>query len=140
MIRGIDHIAVAVANLDKAIEFFEKTLGLELTHRESMASHGVETATFNLGGAAIELVEGKGEESAVRKFVKTRGEGIHHIAFEVEDLEGTLEAFAAKGVRPVDESPRPGKENTRVSFLHPKSTWNILIELVESDRGNRPEK
>jgi methylmalonyl-CoA/ethylmalonyl-CoA epimerase len=131
MINSIDHIAIAVADLDAAIELYEKTLGLTLTHREHVESFGVDTATFNVGGTAIELLEGKTEGSAIRRFVETRGPGLHHIAVVVEDIEKSLEALRAEGVRLIDKTPRPGKENSLVAFIHPKSTQKVLYELVQ---------
>ena len=131
MINGIDHIAIAVENIDAAIELFEKTLGLPLRHREAVESQGVETATFEIGGTAIELVQGTTEGSPIRKFVETKGPGIHHIAFEVDDVEGAISALKQKEIRLIDETPKPGKENSRIAFIHPKSTQKILFELVE---------
>jgi methylmalonyl-CoA epimerase len=131
MIKGIDHIAIAVENIDDAIELFEKRLGLKLAHRETVESQGVDTATFAIGDTAIELVEGKTEGSAIRKFVDTRGPGIHHIAFAVEDVEDAISALKKDGLRLIDETPKPGKENSRIAFIHPKSTQKILFELVE---------
>jgi methylmalonyl-CoA epimerase len=131
MIKGIDHIAIAVENIDEAIELFEKKLGLRLHHRETVESQGVETATFEIGGTAIELVEGKTETSAIRKFIETKGPGIHHIAFAVDSVEGAISDLKQKEMRLIDETPKPGKENSRIAFIHPKSTQKILFELVE---------
>jgi methylmalonyl-CoA epimerase len=131
MIHGIDHIAIAVENLDEAIALYEKTLGLKVTHRERIAGFDVDTATFEIGGTAIELVEGMTDESAIRKFVQTHGPGIHHIAFAVDSLDGTLAALKAQGLRLIDEKPRRGKEDSLVAFIHPKSTQKILYELVQ---------
>jgi len=132
----IDHIAIAVENLDEAVELYERILGLAVTHRERVAAFETDTATFELEGTAIELVQGTSEESAIRKFVKARGPGIHHIAFAVEDIEQALADLKAKGVRLIDEAPRRGKENSRVAFIHPDSTQKILYELVQPE----PEK
>jgi methylmalonyl-CoA/ethylmalonyl-CoA epimerase len=132
----IDHIAIAVENLDEAVEIYELILGLAVTHRERVADFEADTATFELAGTAIELVQGTSEESAIRKFVKARGPGIHHIAFAVEDIEQALADLKAKGVRLIDEAPRRGKENSRVAFIHPGSTQKILYELVQPE----PEK
>jgi methylmalonyl-CoA epimerase len=134
MINKIDHIAIAVENLDEAIGLYENTLGLKATHRERVAGFEVDIATFELGGTAIELVEGKTDDSAIRKYVQTHGPGIHHIAFAVDDIEKTLAALKAKGVRIIDEKPRRGKEGSLVAFIHPKSTQKILYELVEPAR------
>jgi methylmalonyl-CoA/ethylmalonyl-CoA epimerase len=127
----IDHIAIAVENLDEAVELYERTLGLVVTHRERVAESETETATFELAGAAIELVQGTSEESAIGKFIKARGPGLHHIAFAVEDVERTLADLKAKGVRLVDQTPRRGKGRSRVAFIHPESLGRVLCELVE---------
>jgi methylmalonyl-CoA epimerase len=131
MIKAVDHIAIAVENIEKAIEFFEKNLGLKLTHREAISGYDVETATFAVGGTAIELVEGKTAESSIRKFVETRGPGIHHIAFAVDDILKTIDEFEATGLQMIDKKPRAGKQSSRVAFVHPKSTQKILYEIVE---------
>jgi methylmalonyl-CoA/ethylmalonyl-CoA epimerase len=131
MIQGIDHIAIAVENIDEAIALFEKILGLPLRHREAVESQGVDTATFEIGGTSIELVQGTTEGSPIRKFVETKGPGIHHIAFAVGDVESAIAALKNDGLRLIDETPKPGKENSRIAFIHPKSTQKILFELVE---------
>ena len=133
MIKRIDHIAIAVTNLDDAIELYKKVLGIEVAHREYVEEFKTDTATFKLGDSAIELVEGKSEDSAIRKFVESKGPGIHHIAVVVENIEETIAQLKSDGVRLIDESPRPGKENSRVAFIHPKSTERVLYELVEPD-------
>jgi len=132
----IDHIAIAVENLDEAVEHFKRLFGLTVTHRETVPDYKTDTATFDLGGTAIELIQGTTEESTIRKFVKARGPGIHHIAFAVEDIEQALADLKAKGVRLIDEAPRRGNENSRVAFIHPESTQKILYELVQRE----PEK
>jgi methylmalonyl-CoA epimerase len=134
MIGDIDHIAIAVENIEQAIELFEKNLGLKLTHRETVAGYDVETATFAIGGTSIELVEGKTDESAVRKFVQSKGPGIHHIAFAVDDIEQAIDQLEATGLQMIDKQPRRGKEGSLVAFIHPKSTQKILYELVERAR------
>jgi len=131
MIRKIDHVAIAVGDLNVAIELFEKILGRKAARREYVTAQQVETVEFDLGGTAIELVEGTGGESPVRKFVERRGPGIHHIALEVDDIDRALADLEAEGMRPVDAAPRPGRSGSRVAFLHPESTSKILIELVQ---------
>ena len=133
MIKRIDHIAIAVTNLDDAIELYKKVLGIEVAHREYVEEFKTDTATFKLGDSAIELVEGKSEDSAIKKFVESKGPGIHHIAVVVENIEATIAQLKSDGVKLIDESPRPGKENSRVAFIHPKSTERVLYELVEPD-------
>ncbi|MEJ2722973.1 MAG: methylmalonyl-CoA epimerase [bacterium] len=131
MIKSVDHIAVAVEDLDAAIELFEKTLGLTVGHREQMTGMDVDIATFPVGGIAIELLQGTSERSTVRKFVEKRGPGLHHVAFVVDDIEKSLAELRAKGVRLIDETPRRGKENSLVAFIHPQSTQGVLYELVQ---------
>jgi methylmalonyl-CoA/ethylmalonyl-CoA epimerase len=133
MIKKIDHIAIAVDNLDDAIALYKKILGVDAAHREYVEEFKTDTATFKLGDSAIELVEGKTEDSAIRKFVDSKGPGIHHIAVVVEDIEAEIEKLKSEGVRLIDEAPRRGKENSRVAFIHPKSTDRVLYELVEPD-------
>lgn len=134
VMKKIDHIAIAVGNLEESITLFEQIFGLELAHRESIAGYEVDTATFRVGDTEIELVEGKGEGSPIWKFIESRGPGIHHIAFAVEDIEETLAALRAKGLGVIDEAPRRGKEGSRVAFLNPRTTLRILIELVQRKR------
>jgi methylmalonyl-CoA/ethylmalonyl-CoA epimerase len=129
----IDHIAIAVENLEEAVALYERILGLSVRHRERVADFETETATFELAGAAIELVQGTSEESTIRKFIKARGPGVHHIAFAVEDIEQTLAGLKAKGVRLIDETPRRGKGHSRVAFIHPGSTQKVLYELVQPE-------
>ena len=131
MLKKIDHIAIAVEDLDKSIAFYEKVLKLKVSTRESIASFAVETATVEIGGTEIELVEGKSDESAVRRFVDKHGSAIHHIAFLVEDIDRAMKELRAEGVRFIDEKPRPGKGGSRVAFMHPASTRGVLYELVE---------
>jgi methylmalonyl-CoA/ethylmalonyl-CoA epimerase len=134
MIKKVDHIAIAVENLDDAVELFERTLGLRAARRERAAGFDVETAIFDLGEIGLELVAGVSESSEVRKFVKARGPGLHHIAFAVADLERSLASLKARGVRLIHETPRTGRTGSRVAFLHPEFTLKVLIELVEPKR------
>ena len=134
MIQEIDHIAIAVENLDEAIALYEKTLGLAVTHRECVAGSGVDTATFRIGGTSIELVAGTTPDSAIGKFVQAHGPGIHHIAFAVDDIGKAIAALEATGLQMIDKTPRRGKEGSLVAFIHPKSTQKILYELVERAR------
>ena len=131
MIENVDHIAIAVDDLDGAIELYRNVLGLEVAHREYVADFDVDTATFDVGGTSIELLEGKTAESAIRRFVQSRGPGLHHIAFVVEDIEKSLSQLKADGIRLIDSKPRRGKENSLVAFIHPKSTQKVLYELVQ---------
>lgn len=130
----IDHIAIAVEDLDEAVALYERVFGLAVTRRERVADFEADTAVFELAGGTIELVQGTTEESAIRKFLKARGPGIHHIAFAVEDLEQALADLEAKGVRLIDKEPRRGKDNSKVAFIHPGSTLKVLYELVQPRR------
>jgi methylmalonyl-CoA epimerase len=130
-IRRIDHIAVAVENLDAAIALFESVLGLKAHHREEIAGFGVAIATLATGGTEIELVQGTTPDSPITKFVVARGPGLHHIAFEVGDIDSALRKLAAKGIPLIDTAARPGKQGSRVAFIHPKATGKVLCELVE---------
>jgi methylmalonyl-CoA/ethylmalonyl-CoA epimerase len=129
-IKGINHVAVAVPNLDEAFAKFEAVLGVALEGRELVASQKVEAAMMPLGGAAIELIEPKGNEGVAR-FLQSRGPGLHHIAVEVEGIDEILAALKAKSVPLVDQVPRVGAHGHRVAFVHPKATGGVLIELVE---------
>jgi methylmalonyl-CoA/ethylmalonyl-CoA epimerase len=134
MIRRVDHIAVAVEDLDAAIALFENIIGLKVHHREEVANFGVRIATIATGGAEIELVQGTTPDSPITKFVASRGPGLHHIAFEVGDIDGALRKLSAKGIALIDTTARPGKQGSRVAFIHPKATGKVLCELVERKR------
>lgn len=131
MFESVDHIAIAVADLERSIRLYTETFGVPPTHREIVGESGVEIATFALGGTAIELVTPLGPESPIQKFLDTRGPGLHHIAFRVADIEAALETLRSRGIELIDETPRRGKENSRVAFVHPRSTEKVLYELVE---------
>ena len=130
-IRGIDHVAIAVENLDAAVALFDTVFGLKAHHREEIAGFGVAIATIKTGGTEIELVQGTTPDSPVTKFVASRGAGLHHIALEVGDIDGALRKLAAKGIPLIDAAARPGKQGSRVAFIHPKATGKVLCELVE---------
>jgi methylmalonyl-CoA epimerase len=131
MLKGVDHIAIAVVNLDASIKQFEEQFGVAVKHREVVESNGVEIALIEVGGTAIELVQGITENSPIKKYVEKKGPGIHHIAFEVEDIQETLKKLGAVGIKMIDKNPRPGKQGSQVAFIHPESTQKILYELVQ---------
>jgi methylmalonyl-CoA/ethylmalonyl-CoA epimerase len=131
MIEGVNHISIAVENIERAIALFESLFGLEVRHREYIEAYGVDTAAFTVGGTEIELVEGKTSDSSIRKYVEKNGPGIHHIAFAVKNIEEAIASLKASSVRLIDDAPRTGKEGSRVAFIHPSSTHGILFELVE---------
>jgi methylmalonyl-CoA/ethylmalonyl-CoA epimerase len=130
-IKGISHVAVAVASIDEAFARFQRVLGLPLEGREIVASQKVEAAMMPLGGAAIELIEPKGNEGVAR-FLATRGPGLHHIAVEVEGIEEVLALLKSREVQLIDQTPRIGAHGHKVAFVHPKATGGLLIELVET--------
>jgi len=127
----IDHIGVAVKSLSDAIKVYEDALGLTVSGFDQVDDQGVRVAMLNIGESRIELLEPTGPESPVEKFMTKRGEGIHHIAIAVDDIEKALERFKAAGLRVVDSAPRQGAHNTRIAFVHPSSTHGVLLELVQ---------
>jgi methylmalonyl-CoA epimerase len=131
--KKIDHIAIAVHSIEEALQAYEGALGLELAGVGEVPEQGVRVAFLPTGESELELVEPLASDSGVAKFLEKRGEGIHHICFEVDDIEAVLQDLAARGVRLIDEQPRRGAQG-RVAFLHPKSTHGVLIELIEKRR------
>jgi methylmalonyl-CoA/ethylmalonyl-CoA epimerase len=129
-IKRINHVAVAVEDVDHALEKWRQVLGLEVESREVVASQKTEAALLPLGEAAIELISPKGNDG-LAKFLEKRGPGLHHIAVEVEGIEAALALLKSLNVQLIDESPRIGAHGHKVAFLHPKATGGVLIELVE---------
>lgn len=127
----IDHIGIAVKSLDNAAKIYETLLGLKVSGYDDVGDQGVRVAMLNIGESRIELLEPTGPESPVEKFMSKRGEGIHHIAVAVDDIDAALERLRAAGVRLVDHVPRRGAHNTRIAFIHPSSTHGVLLELVQ---------
>jgi len=130
LIKKIDHIGIAVKNLDEAVEIYKK-LGFELKEIEEVAEQKVKVAMLPAGESKIELLEATSEDSAIAKFLEKRGEGIHHIAVGVEDIEKALENAKNNGLQLIDEKPRIGAGGKKVAFVHPKSTKGVLLEFVE---------
>lgn len=129
---GIDHIGIAVNNLDEAISLYRNVLGLKLEGVHAVEEQKVRVASFSTGGETrIELLEPTESESPVAKFVERRGEGVHHIALKVRNIEAVLEEIKGKGLKLVDEKPRIGVGGAKIAFIHPKSTRNVLLELCE---------
>jgi methylmalonyl-CoA/ethylmalonyl-CoA epimerase len=128
----IEHIGIAVADLESAVSFYEKILGLKCYNIEEVADQKVRTAFFQIGQTKIELLQSTDPEGPIGKFIEKRGEGIHHIAFSVEKIEDQLEHASKMGVKLIDSSPRKGAEGMDIAFLHPKSTSGVLIELCEN--------
>lgn len=127
----IDHLGIAVRSISDSLKFYTEALGLEVEGTETVESEGVHVALIPVGESRIELLEPVSENSAVGRFLTKRGEGLHHICYEVEDLAGKIETMKAQGVRVLDGYPRPGAEGKLVAFLHPASANGVLVELSE---------
>jgi len=130
MIVKIDHIGVAVSSIDDAVKLYRDGLGLKIGEIETVEAERVKVAMIAVGESRIELLEPTGSEGAIAKYIEKRGEGIHHLALEVSDIQGMLKVLKEKGVPLIDTEPRIGAEGARVAFLHPKAA-KVLIELVE---------
>lgn len=128
----IEHIGIAVVALETAIPYYEKLLGTVCYAIEEVTDQKVKTAFFKVGQTKIELLESTDPEGPIGKFIEKRGEGIHHIAFAVNELEEVLEEVKEAGIRLIDETPRKGAEGMHIAFLHPKSTFGVLTELCEN--------
>ena len=132
-ISHIEHLGIAVKSLEEAIPYYENMLGLKCYSIEEVADQKVKTAFFKVGQTKIELLEPTSEDSTIAKFIEKRGEGIHHMAFAIEDgVANALAEVEAKGVRLIDKAPRKGAEGLNIAFLHPKSTCSVLTELCEN--------
>jgi methylmalonyl-CoA/ethylmalonyl-CoA epimerase len=128
---AVNHIGIAVANLEEAKKVFCDTLGLPCVEEKTLPERGVRIAFLSSGNTMLELLEGLGPESTVSKFVEQRGPGIHHLCFEVEGIGRVIGELTAAGARLIDAKPRPGAEGKPVAFVHPKSTLGVLVELIE---------
>lgn len=131
LLTEIDHVAIAVTDLEAAIEWYANTLGARVVHREVVASDGVEEALIAVAESYVQLLTPTTPDSPVAKFLATRGEGLHHVGFRVADCAAALEAVRAAGGRLIDQVPRAGSRGTTVAFVHPKTIGGTLIELVE---------
>lgn len=129
MIQKISHIGIAVNTLDESIPLYRDALGLEFHGTEEVAEQKVRVAMFNVGGVHIELLEPTSDDSPIARFLASKGPGMHHICYEVDDVDATLKEVSEKGIRLIDQTSRPGAGGTRVAFLHPKSTGGVLVEL-----------
>jgi methylmalonyl-CoA/ethylmalonyl-CoA epimerase len=129
MVKRIDHIAIAVHDIDEAATFYTDILKLELSGVEVVAEQKTKVGFFKIGESNIELVQPTSDDSPLVKFLETKGPGIHHICLEVDDIERDVEELMKRGARMIDEKPRPGAHNTKVTFIHPKSSGGVLIEL-----------
>ncbi len=133
MIKKIEHLGIAVKNLDEAIPLYEKLLQTTCYKTESVSSEGVNTAFFQIGEAKIELLEASNQNSPIAKFLAKRGEGFHHVAFEVDDIEEELARLQKLDFILLHLSPKEGADNKRIAFLHPKTTMGMLIELCQDN-------
>jgi methylmalonyl-CoA epimerase len=131
MFKRIDHIGVAVEDLDSAIKLYERSFEMELVHRETVESQGVEAVLLDVGEGHIELLAPLGPDTPVGKFLARKGPGIHHVAYSVDDIDKALEQAKAIGLKLIDESPRTGIRGSRVAFVHPAATGSVLTEIVE---------
>ncbi|HEY7255192.1 MAG TPA: methylmalonyl-CoA epimerase [Solirubrobacterales bacterium] len=131
MFGRIDHIGVAVEDLDAAIELYETSFEMELAHRETVESQGVEAVLLDVGDGHVELLRPLGADTAVGKFIERRGPGLHHVAYAVDDIDSTLASLRDAGLALIDNEARTGIRESRVAFLHPRSTGGVLTEIVE---------
>lgn len=131
LLTEIDHVAIAVSDLEAAVDYYERAFGATVAHREVVESDGVEEALLKVAESYIQLSSATTEESPIARFIQKRGEGIHHIAYRVDDCAEALEAMKAAGATPIDAAPRPGSRGTTVAFIHPKGSFGTLIELVQ---------
>jgi methylmalonyl-CoA epimerase len=127
----IDHVGIAVRDLEAAVEHYRRTFGIEPVHREHIESDGVEEALFKVGTSYVQLLAPTGPDTPVGKFLEKRGEGVHHVGYRVTDVAATVEHLRSQGVPLVDERPRPGSRGTTVAFAHPKGFAGVLVELVQ---------
>ena len=131
MFGRIDHIGVAVEDLDAAIALYEQSFEMELAHRETVESQGVEAVLLDVGDGHVELLRPLGEDTAVGKFLARKGPGLHHVAYAVDDIDATLARLKEAGLELIDTEARVGIRDSRVAFLHPRSTGGVLTEIVE---------
>ena len=131
MFNRVDHIGVAVEDIDASLQLYERDYGMTLVHRETVAEQGVEAALLDVGENHIELLAATGPDTPVGKFIAKKGPGMHHVAYQVDDIEATLAALKEAGLKLIDETPRIGIRNSRVAFLHPKTAGGLLTEIVE---------
>ncbi len=136
MFNRIDHIGVAVDDLDAAIALYEESFRMELVHRETVEDQGVEAVLLDVGEGHVELLSPLGPDTAVGKFLAKKGKGLHHVAYAVDDVDGTLETLAAAGFELIDAKARVGIRGSRVAFIHPRSTGGVLTEIVEPAGGH----
>jgi methylmalonyl-CoA/ethylmalonyl-CoA epimerase len=135
MFGRIDHVGVAVEDLDAALELYESTFSMPLAHRETVEEQGVEAVLLDVGDGHVELLRPLGPETAVGKFLARKGPGLHHVAYAVDDIDATLQQLSSAGLELIDSEARVGIRESRVAFLHPRSTGGVLTEIVEPAEG-----
>ena len=133
MLSEIDHVAIAVRDLEAAIAWYADVFGATVEHREVVASDGVEEALVNVAESYVQLLTATRDDSPVARFLEKRGEGLHHVAYRVDDCAAALEVVIASGARVIDRVPRPGSRGTTVAFVHPSASFGTLIELVQDN-------
>jgi methylmalonyl-CoA/ethylmalonyl-CoA epimerase len=131
MLSTIDHVGIAVEDIESALALYRDVLGMPLVHRETVASQGVDAALLDVGDGHVELLQPLGQETPVGKYLARRGPGLHHVAYRVADIDAALNDLASAGLRLIDEQPRTGIRGSRVAFLHPASTGGVLTEIVQ---------
>ncbi|MBM3691688.1 MAG: methylmalonyl-CoA epimerase [Actinobacteria bacterium] len=131
MLTEIDHVAIAVRDLDAAVAYYEAAYGVEVEHRETVERDGVEEALLRVADSYVQLLTPTRDDSPVAKWMEKRGEGIHHVGYRVDDCAVALERVKAQGHQVIDDAPRPGSRGTTVAFIHPKTAFGTLIELVQ---------
>ncbi len=136
MLGRIDHIGVATDDLDSAIALYEETLGMPIAHRETVESQGVEAVLLDVGDGHVELLRPLGPDTPVGRYLERKGPGLHHVAYAVEDIDGTLGSLKEAGVELIDSEPRVGIRDSRVAFVHPRSTGGVLTEIVEPSEAH----
>lgn len=135
MLTDVDHVGIAVLDLEAAVEHYRRAFGIEPIHRETVEEQGVEEVLFKVGTSYIQLLAATGPQTPVGKFLAKRGEGVHHIGYRVENIQEVLSHLKELGVPLVDEAPRPGSRGTTVAFAHPKGFGGVLVELVQEPRA-----
>jgi methylmalonyl-CoA epimerase len=130
-LTDIDHIGIAVANLDEAVERYRRTFGIEPAHRERVEDQGVEEVLFAVGSSYIQLLGSLGQDTPVGRSLATRGPGIHHVAYRVDDILAAMGHLRNEDAQLIDETPRAGSRNTLIAFIHPRSMGGVLVELVQ---------
>jgi len=131
MLDRIDHVGVAVEDIDAALKLYESALGMPLVHRETVTEQGVEAVLLDVGDGHVELLQPLGEDTPVGKFLARKGPGLHHVAYAVTDIDAALAELTENGIELIDETPRIGIRQSRVAFLHPRSTGGVLTEIVQ---------